>query len=308
MEEEVNQSASNEPVPFLNYKSFEKRGSSEALRVKLAIESRHMLEYFTSFCIRVGDLLQSKGVTADRVRALLQYRLGSKNIGESSMKQVTEARSIHSLLCAAEPFVSWFNYDLIALLARELGGEEGSKAVADYEAKFQQYLQRLVFESPPFSSITLKPSGFEELTVKLERNLEQITIQDITIFKGKLCEFLGQSDPSVFILKSVEEGCVMLTWLFPSTLVETTSTDISKNGVALLKAYPIIYISVGPKVFDLVSELILINLNLAMYGNFHQQKVFANWSMIFLFYAIIALLVILEDVAAFTLYCIPSTS
>lgn len=251
MEEEVNQGASNEPVPLLNYKPLKEK--NEALRVKLAMESRCMLEHFTSFCIRVGDLLQSKGVTTDRVRALLQYRLGSKNIGESSMKQVTDARSIHSLLCIAEPFVSWFNYDLIALLAKELGGEDGLKMVAEYEAKFQLYLQRLVFESPPFSSIKLMPSGFEEMMVKLEWNFEQVMIQDITIFKGKLCEFLHQSDPSVFILKSVEEGCVVLTWLIPSAIVESTSTDISNNGAILLKAFPVVYFKVGPKVFDLVS-------------------------------------------------------
>ena len=255
LQEDINQGASNEPVPFLNYKLLkEKKGLSEALRVKLAVESRRMLEHFTSFCICVGDLLQSKGVTTDRVRALLQYRLGSKNIGDFSMKQVTEARTIHNLLCAAEPFVSWFNYDLIAFLAKELGDREGMMVVADYEAKFQQYLQRLVFESPPFSAIKSIPSGFEELAVKLEWNFEEIIIQDITIFKGKLCEFLGHSDPSLFILKSVEEGCVVLTWLFPSSIVETALADISKNEVALLTVYPnIVYFRVGTKLFDQVS-------------------------------------------------------
>lgn len=248
----VNPGASNEPLPLLNYKFLKGNdGPSEKLRVQLAVESRHMLEQFTTFCIHVGDMLQKKGVTTDRVRTLLQYRLGSKNIGETSMKQVTEARTIHSLLCAAEPFVSWFNYDLISFLAKELGGEEGSALIADYESRFQKYLQRLIFESPPFSSIKSIPSGFEELAVKLDWNFEEVTIQDITIFKAKLCELLGQSDPSIFILKSVEEGCVLLTWLVPESIVDHTMAGIENNAEALLKLYPdVAYLRLGPKLFN----------------------------------------------------------
>ena len=249
-DEQVNPGASNEPVSLMSYKLLKEKGSSsDKLRVQLAVESRRILEHFASFCIRVGDVLQAKGVTTDRLRTLLQYRLGSKNIGELSMKHINEARTIHNLLCVAEPFASWFNYDLIAFLAKELGEEEGSAIVADYESKFQQYLQKLVFECPPFSSIKSIPSGFEELTVKLDWNFEHISIQDITIFKAKLCKFLGHSDPSVFILKSVEEGCVLLTWLVSSSIIVM---EAEKSTAALLAVCEnIIFIRVGPKMFDL---------------------------------------------------------
>lgn len=244
--------ASNEPLPLLNYKFLKGNdGPCEKLRVQLAVESRHMLEEFTSFCVHVGDMLENRGVTTDRVRTVLQYRLGSKNIGETSMKRVTEATTIHSLLCTVEPFVSWFNYDLIALLAKELGGEEGSGLVAVYESKFQQYLQRLIFECPPFSSIKSTPSQFEELAVKLDWNFEQVTIQDITIFKAKLCELLGKNNPSVFILKSVEEGCVLLTWLVPESIVDYIMAGLERDAEALLKWYPnIAYLRLGPKLLD----------------------------------------------------------
>ena len=218
----------------------------------LAIESKRILEYFTSFCIGVGDILQARGVTTDRVQALLQYRLGSKNIGEQSMKQVTEAKTIHNLLCAAEPFVSWFNYDLIAFLAKELGKEEGAVVVADYESKFQRYLTRLIFESPPFSSIESIPDGFEELVVKLDWDFGQVSIQDITIFKAKLCECFDHSDPSVFILKSVEEGCVLLTLLIPASVLDVIAAGMDNSMEALLEMHPeIAYIRLGPKIFNL---------------------------------------------------------
>lgn len=259
LQDYINPGASNEPIPLLNYNVLkEKTSSSEKLRVKLAVESMRILEQFTSFCVHVGDLLQQKQVTPDRVRALLQYRLGSKNISEPSMKQVREGRTIHNLLCAAEPFVSWFNYDLIAFLAKELGGEEGLKVVADYESKFQQYLHRLIFESPPFSSIKSVPTGLEEVAVKLEWDFEQLSIQDVTIFKAKLCKFLGQSDPSVFILKSVEEGCVLLTWLVPESIVEAIVAAVENNTEALLQLYPdLVYVRLGPKLFN--SKVSIIN-------------------------------------------------
>lgn len=223
---------------------------TEKLRVQLAVESRRILEYFTSFCIRVGDILQAKGVTTDKVRALLQIRLGSKNIGEQSMKQVTEAKTVHSLLCAAEPFVSWFNYDLIAFLAKELGKEEGAEVVADYEAKLRDYLQRSIFGCPPVSSIKSIPFGFEELAVKLDWDFDKVSIQDVTIFKSKLCQFFYQSDPSIFILKSVEEGCVLLTWLIPSNIVGTIMTCVERNITHLPNTFSdVAYVRLGPKVF-----------------------------------------------------------
>ena len=245
----LNPGASNEPVPLLDYNRLQKKsGSSEKLRVQFALESKRILEHFASFCIHVGDTLQERGVTTDRVRALLQYRLGSKNIGEESMRYFSEAKSIHNLLCAAEPFASWFNYDVIAFLAKQLGGDEGLAVVADYESKFKQYLERLVFESPPFSSIKSIPSGFEELEVKLDWNFERVTIQDVTIFKAKLCEFLDRSDSSIFILKSVEEGCVLLTWLVSSRIVEELMAYMTRD---LLSVYSdISSIRIGPKIFN----------------------------------------------------------
>ena len=237
-----------EPVPLMDYGRLHKNsGSSEKLRVRLVLESTRMLEHFAAFCFHVGDLLQGRGVTTDQVRTLLQFRLGSKNIGEESMKHVNEGKTIYNLLCAAEPFSSWFNYDLVAFLAKQLGGEEGLTAVADYESKLKQYLERLVYECPPFSSIKSIPSGFEEFEVKLDWDFERVTIQDITIFKSKLCELLDRSDPSIFILKSVEEGCVLLTWLVPSSIVQEL---MASTGVLLNAHAEITSIRLGPKIFN----------------------------------------------------------
>ena len=91
----------------MNYKYLDSP-AKEKLRVKLASESRKMLENFTTFVVDVSSLLQSKSVSSDQVQLALQYRLGSiddtmrRRIDEAS--EVDEARRIPLLLRIAEPF------------------------------------------------------------------------------------------------------------------------------------------------------------------------------------------------------------
>jgi len=116
------------------------------------------------------------------------------------------------------PFSSWYNYDLISHLIKLVVGAEGDVLVKNYEEKLANYFKRLVHDSPAFSSLDRFPDEFEELVVKLDWDFQKCTIQDITIFKEKLCKLLKQPDPGLFILKSVEEGCVEVTWLIPPVI------------------------------------------------------------------------------------------
>lgn len=239
--------ASNEPVHLMHYKHLDSP-SQEKLRVRLASESRQMLENFTTFVINVSCLLQSKSISTDQVQLALQFRIGSKNIDECMMRRIDEARSIPFLLRAhaVEPFSSWYNYDLIAYLAKHFGGVEGEAVVSNYEGQLQSYFKKLVYECPPFLSMNTAPKEFDECCVKLDWNFTECTVQDITIFKEKLCKLLCQKDPTLFILKSVDEGCVLVTWIIPKAFVLELHSkmilltpDLAEEGV--------IYLRVGQK-------------------------------------------------------------
>ena len=61
------------------------------LRVKLASESRCMLEHFV---FKLATYCSPKVSQPIEYEFFLQYRLGSRNISELSTKQITEAKTI----------------------------------------------------------------------------------------------------------------------------------------------------------------------------------------------------------------------
>lgn len=239
--------ASNEPVPLMQYDHIQKDTNSKLL-VKLVTESRQIRDGFTTFVLKVAALLQSKSVSIDEVQLALESQLGSGKIDEHLQRKIDIASSIPALLRAAMPFSSWYNYDLIGYLAKHFGGEEGKALVCSYECQLKSHLLKRVIECPPLSSLLKVPNGFESISVKVDWEYRKCTIQDITIFKEKLCKLLNQQDPSVFILKSVEEGCVSMTWVVPATLAQQVHSSVAA-AIAGLAAERILHFSVGRDVF-----------------------------------------------------------
>ena len=251
-----NPGASNEPLPLMNYKYLDSQGK-EKLRVKLASESRKMLENFTTFVIDVCSLLQSKSASSDQIQLALQYRLGSiddvirRRIDEAS--RVDEAKRIPLLLRIAEPFTSWYNYDLIAYLAKHFGGKDGEALVSKYEDQIQSYFKKLVFECPPFSSIQKVPNGFDECVVKVHWNYQECTIQDLTILKEKLSSFL-EHDPNLLILKTINEGCILFSWIVPATAVPAFQQNLLLEKSNLAKER-IVSFKIGTEVIEICDKV-----------------------------------------------------
>ena len=219
--------------------------TDEKLLVKLVTESRQICQDFTTFVLRVATLLQSKSTSIDEVQLALESQLGSSKLDEHLRSKIDNASSIPILLRTAMPFSSWYNYDLVGFLAKQFGGEKGRALVCGYESQLRSHLLRRVIECPPMSSLDCVPNGFENIFIKIDWDYRQCTIQDIAIFKGKLCTFLGHEDPSVFILKSVEEGCVSLSWVVPSTVAQQVRLRVAAAAMSHLEAEGILYFSIG---------------------------------------------------------------
>ena len=234
--------ASNEPVQLVQYQYLDCK--DEKLLVKLTAESRQMRESFTTFVLSVASMLQLESISLDEVQLALESQLGCSKLDEHLRSKIDNASSIPSLLRAAMPFSSWYNYDLVGFLAKHFGGEKGRTLVCGYESQLQSHLLRRVIVCPPVSSLQYVPNGFESIFIKVDWDYRECTIQDITIFKEKLCKFLGREDPSVFILKSVEEGCVCLSWVVPFTVAQQVRPRVAAAASALA-AERILYFSIG---------------------------------------------------------------
>ena len=62
------------------------------------------------------------------------------------------------------------------------------------------------------------PPGYDQLIIKVDWDHLSRTAQDIAIFQSELSSLLNLK-PEVFILKSVEKGCIKITWAVPQVIV-----------------------------------------------------------------------------------------
>lgn len=140
-----------------------------------------------------------------------QYSL----IGSSS--ELSHAETLQSLIECLHQYSSWYNYGLIKFVATEFGEEEG---VDNYMKILTAYCEKIIAcQCPSFSLVEGLPPGYDQLVIKVDWDHLTCTAQDIAIFQAELSSLMNLDlEPEVFILKMVEEGCLLITWAVPQAI------------------------------------------------------------------------------------------
>ena len=256
--------SSNEPVQLMRYEYLKSPHQSyrdlNNLVCSLVRESKAVRSNFAGFVLRVCDLLENSKVPVEKVRLSLQY-LGCFKHQPNARCQIfdgtsaiSRADSITNLLGALHECSSWFNYNLVAYIAKSFGGAEGERLVEAYESQLRTYFKRLVIHCPPPSSDESHiPGGFEALEVIVDRDFRTCSLQDVAIFKSTLSTLLGLK-PSVFILRAIDEVQLdgvrtKMMWSIPDcaipyTIGQATSktAEFTREGACSMR--------VGMKVLD----------------------------------------------------------
>ena len=110
-----------------------------------------------------------------------------------------------------------------------------------------------MYECPPFSSIQKVPNGFDECVVKVHWNYQQCTIQDLTILEEKLSSFL-EHDPNLLILKTIDEGCILFSWIVPVTAVPAFQENVLLEKSNLAKER-IVSFKIGAEVIEICEKV-----------------------------------------------------
>lgn len=260
---------SREPVRLMNYESVfrcssqENQKEVENLSVLLAGDSKAIRRQFVDFILNVCELLEtSPTATIQKIQLALQYLgdpsapLPSKtpqNPIFDARSSIARANSIPGLLGALSECSSWFNYELVSYLARRFGGEDGKRLALLYESQLRKYFQRLVFHCPPFTTRErCLPHGFEELTVMVDWDLKDYSLQDVTIFKSTLCHLLD-IQPCAFVLRSIHECPNKFSCAVPSSYMPHAVSSAASNARSFSDE-GVLSITLGPKIINFPSS------------------------------------------------------
>ncbi len=249
----VTDSCDHEKVEMESY-------AKAALRSKVVKANNEIKMKFTKLVLDVYRLLTRKEVAVDEIRLSLLY-LGcfkdnvERNNGLISSTIQFSAETVHSLIACLHKYSSWYNYGMIKFVAEEFGEEEGVATVADYVKSLTSYCEKIIAcECPEFSLAIGLPPGYDQLIVKVDWDHLSRTAQDIAIFQSELSSLLNLK-PEVFILKSVERGCIKITWAVPQTIIAHILVQSMKHHQQLVNL-DVLHIIIAAKCIEFKKVLL----------------------------------------------------
>lgn len=231
---------SKEPVPLIRYEfynSSSKNLNIEETNYELIMKSKSIQSKFSMFILDVCSMLQdSPTAYIEKLQMWLSFQSCIKSVqslqtfdGDSD---VLKAKTIPALLSSLHCYTSWYNYSLIADIARQFCGDKGSTLVEAYESELRDYLQNLIIHCPPFSIDHKNASQkLELLEVKVGWDLSTALLEDIAIFKHTLCQ-LCDLDPRFLVVRRIANTSFQMSWAIPKVATEVVSEAIELNSGA----------------------------------------------------------------------------
>ena len=217
---------------------------AEKLKQSMLVDSQKILHEYGNLIRKVYTILSSRNVDYEEVKMVTLFM---KQLSSSlDMPEVEQSRSLISLMTSFHRYTSWFNYELIKIIAQDFGGEDGKAAIDNYEDLLKQFMSKNIFEFPQFMGNQTLPSSFHEFTLKIEEKYEHATLQDLALIKAKAVQLID-IEPHRLLLKSVEQGCILTTWWIPSQYVTHVTHKLTTQNLSALK---VISFSIAGKMFD----------------------------------------------------------
>ena len=127
------------------------------------------------------------------------------------------------------PHMSFFNYDIISVIIKHVGGALVEELAA-YEDHFKSYSMNRVSGPHRVVRFTNEAQNnfefMEKLFVKLDLEWEEVSLEDLKRFQCKLASILKIRQEKL-ILQSIQQGCVLVTFLIHTSLLQI----IMNNGL-----------------------------------------------------------------------------
>ena len=148
-------------------------------------------------------------------------------------RKLVRVDTIEELFELIIPYFSFFNYDIIEEIVSEYGDSADKETFKSYLEQFQHYCKRRATEVPPLPILDSEGPSTTKLRVKVEEDFKQdYTVKAVRGFRAKLCKILGITEPCLRLL-SIEEGCILLTFSLPNSILHIVFPLTSEQEQAM---------------------------------------------------------------------------
>jgi len=163
-------------------------------------------------------------------------------------KELKAADTIPKVFFVLKDYFSFFNYQIIEHIIKELGTHEDKARIQEYKDDFSQYAKRRIFQClPEFGPIS--DADHADIFVKLDSQYENYTAAEIKGFCHELSKTLCLSSQGILRLCRVDKGCIQLTFQVPS-FVQQEIFPLSREQERTLEGDGVIKLTCGEYQFQ----------------------------------------------------------
>ena len=158
-------------------------------------------------------------------------------------KELKAVDTIPKAFLVLNDYFSFFNYQIIEHIIKELGTENDKTELQKYKEHFDRYAKRRIFEClPEFGP--LSDADHADIFVKLDSQYDNYTVTQIEGFRHELSKILYISSQGVLRLCRIDKGCIQLMFQVPS-FVQQEIFPLSREQERALAVMSVIELTCG---------------------------------------------------------------
>ena len=216
---------------------------------------------FSSFVEDMFEILEQEKFNKIKIKALLNNNVaGGITLSKDTENTIRSSENLYDLFeiltCDRDcrPYCNWMN---IRMLEKIAGNSSAAKQTIE-KYKKNIYSRKVKDVISDISSLELPKNGYTEVKEKWKKDFDDLTIKDISKRWNEIEKKFNVEE--TMLLKSINEGCVEVTWLLPNHLVEQVSClvinnqqgrhhDDDQSGTGTQELFPdMLYLKIGDHV------------------------------------------------------------
>ena len=233
--------------PFLDLSTLDDDNKEDLIQT-LSNDTTSMLSRFSDLFNSTCESLNKRNIPTQQVaRCALSidgYESTSKKrlLLSEYTDELRSAKTNDDLFIILKPYMSFFNFELLECIIKNLGSEKNKKELEVYHTNFDEFCRRKVFQVPTHT-FDNREQSMHAYAVKHKRTVFAVLItmqdvpnlSDVKNIQRKIATLLGLKS-STLRLHSIEPGSLLLVFSVPSFIAKDILYPLDKIKSQLLKA------------------------------------------------------------------------
>lgn len=208
--------------------------SSKALNMRVHV--RTLQGNFANIATRAADQIHENNVDVQsfRLRFMMQMNVSQRYEYQQFLKcclmKLEPGTTTDDLLCHLSMYWDFLNYGLLEHTINIFGDASLKKGMEDYIDILRTFRVNTklcdFIDNWPVQGQDPPKADFKRVVIKMKKNWEECTLEDIENFKGTLTRKFFLPDFAL-LLREAKKGCVSITWYTPAAIAKTLQENLS---------------------------------------------------------------------------------